>query len=378
MKVLFSVNHPSQYHMFKHLAKMILKDGGSVIFFIQDRDIIEKLVTSDGFPYKYSASKKLRIFFSGKIGIILRGFIGLVQQEINVFLYSITHRIDFMMGCDIAIAHVGFLLRKKVFVFTDDDYCFIKQYSWMAFPFCTHIIASEVVDVHKWNNKKIAYFGTQKSAYLHPQYFSPDPNVLDKYELSGKRFFIIRLVNFSALHDSIHNAYSGLSEHVVEKLIEFLQKKGSVLINVEKGLNSIFKNYSQRIDPKDMHSLMYYADLLIGDSQSMVIEAALLGTPAIRSNKWVIAKEKVSVIEYLEKKYSLFFSIAPNDDEKILQMVQKLIDPSIKSEWEEKRKTFFSENTNLTDFLFWIITDYKTNIKQIENNKEIIKEFSRL
>ena len=34
MRTVFSINHPSQYHMFKHLAKKLLKDGNKVFFFI--------------------------------------------------------------------------------------------------------------------------------------------------------------------------------------------------------------------------------------------------------------------------------------------------------------------------------------------------------
>ncbi len=81
MRTLFSINHPSQYHMFKYLAKKLIADGNNVIFFIQTRGIIEQLIQADGYEYKYSASPKLRSLFNGKLGIIARGIISLVQQE---------------------------------------------------------------------------------------------------------------------------------------------------------------------------------------------------------------------------------------------------------------------------------------------------------
>ena len=370
MKVIFAVNHPSQYHIFKHLAHKIIEQNGEVIFFIQSREIIEDLVTADGFEFKYSVSPKIRNIFKGRLGIIIRGVLTIAIQEYKLFSYVLRHKVDFLMGSDVAIAHVGFLFRKKVFVFADDDYSFIKQYSRLAYPFCTHIIASEVVDVHKWDYKRIAYYGTQKSAYLHPKYFVPNLNVLSKYNLKGKRFFIIRLVNFAALHDSIHGAYTGLSGLFIEKLLNYLEPIGTVIINVENGLNSKYVNYSPKIDPEDMHSLMYYSDLLIGDSQSMVIEASLLGTPAIRSNKWVLSDAKVNVIEYLEKQYSLFYSVAPNDDDEIMRLTRNLTQPDIKKKWAEKRKKFFSENTDLTEFLFWLMKDYHSNLLEYNINRD--------
>ncbi len=378
MKVIFAVNHPSQYHMFKNLARKIIKDNGDVMFFIQSRGIIEDLIESDGFKYRYSVSTKIRSNLKGKVGIALRTVITLISQELNLLLYMCFNKVDFLMGTDVAISHVGFLFRKKVFVFTDDDYYFIKPFCHLAFPLATHIVAAEVVDVNKWSKKQITYLGTQKNTYLHPKYFSPNPEVLDKYKLAGKRFFIIRLVDFKAFHDSSHNAFTGLSDLVIDNLLAYLEKLGVVIINIEKGLDSKYANYSPKIEPEDMHSLMFYSDLLIGDSQSMIIEAALLGTPAIRSNKWVVSEEKVSVIEYLEKKYSLFYSVAPNDGDSILELTKKLIGLHIKGQWKEKREKFFSENTNLTDFLFWIIKDYETNIQELKKNKDLIKEFSKL
>ena len=67
--------------MFKYLAKKLIADGNNVIFFIQTRGIIEQLIQADGYEYKYSASPKLRSLFNGKLGIIARGIISLVQQE---------------------------------------------------------------------------------------------------------------------------------------------------------------------------------------------------------------------------------------------------------------------------------------------------------
>ncbi len=41
---LFAVNHPSQFHMFKNLARKLIDDGHHCVFFIQQRGIIEDLV----------------------------------------------------------------------------------------------------------------------------------------------------------------------------------------------------------------------------------------------------------------------------------------------------------------------------------------------
>ena len=375
MLVLFSINHPSQYHMFKHLARKIIDSGGSVFFFIQDRGMIERLVQADGYEYSFSTSPGLRTMLQGKYSIVLRSFISVTQQELRIFWYNIFHKVDFMLGCDIAIAHVGFLMRRKAWVFTDDDYVFTRQYCHIAYPFAQHIVAPFVADTHKWTYKKIGYLGTQKSAYLHPDYFVPDEAVLDKYNLRDTRFFIIRLVSFVALHDSLHGASTGISESVLGRIIPLLKAKGKIIISLEGGDRDKYQEFVMKIDPTDMHSLLYYADMLIGDSQSMQVEAALLGTPAIRSNKWVLSKHKVNVIHYLETKYGMCYSISPLDEDGIVNRVEQLLDAGIKAQWKILREKFFAENTNLTDFLFWITSKYPVNYKKYMTKKDIIKEF---
>ena len=130
-----------------------------------------------------------------------------------------------------------------------------------------------------------------------------------------------------------------------------------------------------KVDPQDMHSLIYYADMLIGDSQSMHIEAALLGTPSIRSNKWVHSEHKMSVIDYLETKYDLCFSISPDESNEIIKRALSFLEPGTKERGETQRKLYFQENTNLTEFIYWIMSDYPANLEKWKMDSTIVKRF---
>jgi predicted glycosyltransferase len=379
MKVLISLNHPAHYHLFKNYANQVIENKGKVVFFIQPRDIIEELVKNGGFEYRFSTSRSLRAILNGKYGVILRSIISILQQEASIFWYNLTHKVDFMLGSDIAIAHVGFLFRRKAIIFTDDDYCFTKPYAHIAYPYAAYIFAPFAVDISKWKYKKIGYHGTQKSAYLHPKYFIPVKSVLEKYGLDGKRFFIIRLVSFKALHDILHDSVSGFNREALDAIILLLKEHGEIIISSEGEIESKYANYNKKIEPPDMLHLMYFADLMIGDSQSMTVEAALLGTPTIRSNKWVIAKEKVNVIEYLERNYEMCYSIDPNSSREIISKVSELLSDIDKNKllWIQKRQRFFMENTNLTDFLYWFTSNYPSNSIKYKKNPTIINEFSK-
>ena len=52
-------------------------------------------------------------------------------------------------------------------------------------------------------------------------------------------------------------------------------------------LTEDLKEYRLSIDPKDIHHILFFADIFISDSQTMTAEAAVLGTPSIRYNDFV-------------------------------------------------------------------------------------------
>lgn len=375
MNILFAINHPSQFYMFKNIAHKLINNGHSVVFFIQQRGFIERLVRQQGFEYRYLVSPLWKKTLRGRFGIWLRGIIHLLEADFRILVYCLCSHIDMMLGSDVSITHIGMLLRKTSVIFTDDDYYFTKEYYHLAYPLASHVIAPFVADVGKWVSKKISYKGTQKTGYLHPKYFVPDQSVLEKYGLNESNFSIIRLVTFNALHDSIHKAESGLNSTILQSLFPILEKAGRIIINSESDLVAVNEACITRIDPEDMHSLLYYASLLITDSQSMHIEAGLLGTPSIRSNKWVDQTLRVNVIDYLEIEYGLGISISPKNMYEILDASGELIAPEKKKEWQLKRDKFFAENTSFTDMLFWFINEYPSSYKRYLNNNRVIEEY---
>jgi predicted glycosyltransferase len=372
---LFAINHPSQFHVFKNLAHRLKDEGNKCCFFIQQRGIIERLVKDQGFEYRMLVSPLWRRVLRGRIGIVMRGLVHLIQAEFRLFFYCLNNPVDTLIGSDIAITHVAKFFNRVSIIFTDDDWYFTKGYYHFAFPFATHIIAAETVDLGKWNDKRISYKGTQKISYLHPNIFVPENSVLKKYSLRTGEFSIVRLVAFDALHDSANNMESGLSAEFLKRVIPFLESKGSVIINAEAGDYPSLSHYCISIDPSDMHSLLFNARFLLTDSQSMHVEAGLLGTPSIRTNKWVDSEQKMHVIDYLEQDYGLGASISPSKPEQLEQKIVEMLDDSSRKAWERKRKKFFSENTDLTEFMYWFVTRYPESFHAYVANNEIVDTF---
>ena len=104
------------------------------------------------------------------------------------------------------------------------------------------------------------------------------------------------------------------------------------------------------IDPWDIHDILAFSKMLVSDSQTMTIEASVLGIPSVRINSFF---GKSSVIEELENKYELTFGFHPNDYEGAINRIQNIIENNkIDYEWAKKRKMLLRDKV---DFNNWLI-----------------------
>jgi len=118
---------------------------------------------------------------------------------------------------------------------------------------------------------------------------------------------LLRFNAFKAHHDI---GAKGLSIENKRKLIAYLETKGKVYITSERNIDEEFKKYQLLLSPEKVHSLIYYATMLIGDSQTMTSEAAILGTPALKCNTFA---GKLSVPNELETNTGYVIHICRNN-----------------------------------------------------------------
>ena len=116
-------------------------------------------------------------------------------------------------------------------------------------------------------------------SYLHPNYFKPNKDILNHLKLGvNDRFTFIRFVSWKANHDVGHNGISIENKFLAVKEFE---KYGKVFISSEELLPSKFDKYLIKIPKHLIHSVLFYASLVYGESATMASESAVLGTPSI-------------------------------------------------------------------------------------------------
>ena len=140
-----------------------------------------------------------------------------------------------------------------------------------------------------------------------------------------------------------------------------------MFITSEDSLNEELIKYQLKIKPNQMHDVMAYATLFIGDSQSMCAEAGILGTPFIRYNDFV---GKIQYLNDLEYKYKMGWGVKTNEPERIFSIINELFaKDDVKEEWSEKRKQLFEEKIDLNAMTIWMIENYPESIKTLQDNK---------
>lgn len=370
MKLIFFIGHPAQYYLLKNTYNYFKYEGNNVSFVIRDKDILEKLLIEDNQKY-YKINSKGTV--KGKFAILFKGFFDIIKQDFKLLMICIKNRPGLMIGTDYSITHIGSLLGIPSLVLNEDDLKINKYFCKLAYPFATHIISPNICDVGKYKYKKIGYDGYQKLAYLHPNYFKPNPEIIKQYFPDNSKYVLLRLVSFNAGHD-IESLNSGISEELLINIISLVEGLGYKLyISSEANLPQKFDNHLLKIKHTEIHHLMYYANLFIADSQSMIVESAIIGTPSIRYNSFV---GKISVLNELENKYELTNGIHINNiigfKDKIVQL---LSDENYRKNLAKRRDKMLSDKIDLTAFLIWVIKDYPQSVEKIKNNPEYQKEF---
>ena len=250
----------------------------------------------------------------------------------------------------------------------EDDADMIPLWSKYSYPWATHILSPYVCDNGKWNHKTINYDSYHELAYLHPDHFTPNQEVVEKYFSTRNPYVIMRFAQLTAHHDS---GISGINLDISMELVKIIRPHADIYITSERPLEKELEPYRLRIDPLDMHHVLSFATLYIGDSQTMAAEAGVLGTPFIRFNDFV---GKLGYLAELEDKYQLGYGILTKDVQKLYDTTSKLInDPNLKERFRARRQNMLSEKLNTADFLSWFIEHYPDSVEKMKSKKKVDK-----
>jgi hypothetical protein len=358
MKYLIYLGHPAHFHLFKFTIKKLQDRGHNVSVLIKKKDILEELLQRYGMNY-------INILPEGRDDNKLAIALGVLKRDWRLFQYCVANRPDLLMGTSVEIGQVGTLLRIPSVNVNEDDAQVVPLYSKISYPWCTHILSPRVCANGKWENKSVKYEGYHELAYLHPNHFSPSLELVKSIIGSHETFYLIRFAKLSAHHDA---GIKGISNSLAARIVNILSPRGKVFISAERELSSELEPYRIKINPLDIHHVMAFAQLYIGDSQTMAAEAGVLGTPFVRFNDFV---GRIGYLNELENKYKLGFGIKPSNPQELLSTIEKLVNTeNLKADFSERRQAMLSDKIDVSLFMTWFIENYPKSVKVMKENPE--------
>jgi hypothetical protein len=312
-RILFNVGHPAQVHLFRNAIADLEAMGHETLVASRHKEVAIDLLDAYGIDHVPMTEQA-----SSFPGLVYELFVNekrlyqLAREfEPDVIVSRLAPppvHVSKMVGCENLI--VCDTLRGSKVLTQINHGLTLRWVDKMLVPDQFQLAIDPTKRIH---------LPFQELAYLHPKYFTPDPTVLEKHGIDpNERYFLLRLTGWEAYHDAGH---SGLSPDGVRELVSFLEEYGTVYLSAEEGVPEDLEQYTLRTPPEDVHHVMYYADMYLGDSCTMSAEAAILGTPAIRTNS--IVGTTGEMIYKALKRYGLLQSI--RDERAAIEAAKELV-----------------------------------------------------
>jgi len=359
MKILIDIGHPAHVHLFKNFAREMIGLGHQVHFTCRNREFVTGLLQHEGFAF--TSFGRNYASAPGKLW-------GLLQFTWLLLRAGLRFKPDILLSHGSMYAALAAFLLRKPHISFEDTFNF-EQFRLYK-PFTSAILTSDYD--HPLKSKKVVrYSGYHELAYLHPNRFTPDRQVLtDLGVKEGEKYIIIRFVAWNASHDIGHK---GISHENKIKALHGFSKLAKVFISSESPLPPELELYRFPLPPHRMHDAIAFASFIIGESFTMLSEAAMLGAPAI-----LIHDTYCYYLRDQQEKYGLVFNFTESEEDQqksIEKGVELLTTPGIKEEWQKKREKMLAEKIDVTTFLVWFIEKYPDSKRIMKENPDFQYEF---
>lgn len=303
--VLIDVGHPAHVHLFRNFAAHLQKHGIPFLIASRDKDLTNSLLEHYGLNY---------VTISRQADTLSGQFLEFLLRTFRILKLHLRYRFTLALGTSVSIGYLSLFTLGKVqsYNFCEDDDDAIPLQANLAYPFSTKIVNPDCIRFTRWTSKRVLLPTFHELAYLHPDNFTPDVDVPRKYGLEPGRYVILRLSSLKAHHDRNEK---GITPALLNKIKESI---GDLRLLESKELAA-----RQHIAPWEMHDVLAFSKLIISDSQTMTIEAALLGTPSIRISTF---KNRLSCLQEIEGRLTNALSFHPNSTQAILNAVRESVE----------------------------------------------------
>lgn len=277
MNILFDLGHAAHVHLFRRMISILEQQGHQVTVVSRDKPHVLALLDSYGIRHQCLSKPQ-----KGLIALFMEWLL----RTWKILRLHQKKQFDVAIGTSVSISYLSLFSHVVSINVQEDDDAVIPLHVLLAYPLSSFIVNPKLLQFKYFAKKRLLHNSLHEMAYLSTAVFTPDREILHKYQLKPYQYLIVRKVKLDAHHDL---GQSGLTtEHL--NLIDTHASNLTILYSNEVG--------TQKIAVADMHHLLAFASLLITDSQTMAAEAACLATPVIQVSSF---ENKLSYIKHLRQ-----------------------------------------------------------------------------
>ncbi|MFC3960240.1 hypothetical protein [Halovivax cerinus] len=345
MRYLIFANTPAHVHCYRNAVSDLESLGHDVLVLARDYGCTVALAEWYDLPYEvYGACE------TSKWSLLAN----LPAHYARALSVARRFDPDLIFGMGAYAAHTGALTRTPVVLLIDSEVTGLDHA--ISTPFARTVLTPDTFQTRLCDDHYV-FPGLKECAYLHPDEFArqsgDDASIRDRLGVDrDEPYVVVRLNAFGSHHDV---GKGGFTPDRRRELIETLDAHATVLVSDEGG-DMDYDGLPARpfsLHPALVHDALAGADLLVADTQTMVTEAALLGTPAIRSNSFVGADD-MGNFRALERNGMIYNEAA---FEAVLERATTLLSADgTDATWRRRRDAFLADRCNLTRVIVAVAT----------------------
>ncbi|WP_101298331.1 DUF354 domain-containing protein [Halegenticoccus soli] len=344
MRYLIFTNTPAHVHVYKNVVRKLQERGHTVHILARNYTCTVPLLEHYDLPHGMYGRHDATAYSTLDFGRELAWHLIKVPVEARSF------DPDVVFGCGAYAAYAGTATGARTILLRDSaPGTFLPK---LSSKFADLVLTPDVYGLDLGPNH-YTFAGLKECAYLHPDVFEPDPEVREHLGVGpDERYAILRFNAFDAMHDA---GKAGFTPAQRRALVERLSEHVRVFVSDEGGRMRFDDLPAEPYDipPALIHDALAEASLLVADTGTMVTEAALVGTPAIRSSAFI--DQEFGEFSELER-WGLIENIT--DYDAVVERSEELLaDGDAGERWAEKRAAYMEDRLNLTDLLVDVATD---------------------
>jgi predicted glycosyltransferase len=351
MKILIDIGHPAHVHFFAQPVRLLKARGHDILVTSRKKDIALELLDEMGVKHVSLSSAK-----EGLLGF-LRELIVRDLSLVRVIRQFRPERLAEIGGT--FIAHAGAVTRVPSLVFYDTENAVLQNA--ITYPLASCVLVPRCYTGWLPKRRYVKYSGYHELSYLHPNYFQPDKQRAVENGLDpAQENYLIRIVSWKANHDI---GERGWSLDLLEQIVTTLAKQGNVMISSEAPLAPPFEQMLYRGRLSDIHHVLAYSRLYLGESATMASEAAVLGVPAIYA-----AHTGRGYTDEQEARYGLVKNVRTLDWLLVKAALDEMLHHS-ESHWQAARTRLLKDTIDVAEYVADAIQTFPNVMHEYQNRQ---------